>query len=1030
MSAAATERVGRYQLLEPIGHGPSGTVSRAKVFGVAGFERQFAIKRFHPEVTATAVLAQALSVAARAYGSLEHPRIARMSEFGVAQGTTFTAVEFVIGLDAMRLVAEARLAGAALPAGGALALVSQAARAVGYAHGRGLTHLGLAPTNVMITVDGDIKLTDFGILSASLPQRPTDTPRLANRIPYLAPEQLANEATSAATDVFALGVLAFELISGQRTFRGETPQQIAQSVMGGPPGELPLPRPILRVLQRCLARSPFERFPDARALADALDAALRVAPIPGTRKDIGAQVKHTMERMAALHESELSGVLALDLGTGPIQRPAPARSAAPVEMRPLEPVPRDFQDALEPETHEFERPESMNELREEPAAPGLAALLAAARPSAGMAASTVPDLQRPGPTTMAGLPPPPIPVPPGISSPPNTPPPAGVGSSTLVGFSNKPTGPRPIAPIPEPPSSTLARAPTGATRVPASIPPAGLARTQPRPGTPPPIPPRAPGPPSPPSFPGPLGTPASATVAAPPRPTSVPPEVPPGLARPTSHGTLPSSLFARPPSGSPQTIPGAAPPPRPTSEAPVPAAPSVEPAPAPEPAAPPARPGTDLAIAFDGVHDEESEHNETLLQLASAAATRDAAAERETAEHDAVDSQPDAPGPGTPMPSFVPLPALDMRRAPAPTEPPRFSSEPANPTPMPFAAGAVPPPVLAAGPAFDDTASPVTPAFDDTASSPLTSDDTASQFGSTIPEGSAAQLGSVFPDDVPQEPAGYAPSFAPARFSPARFAQPDHRAPGLPISADPALAEPPPQRNRAGTILLGTVAAAGLAVGGWFAYGEYMSDGTAERGATSAAGSGSAPAVAPKRDSGPPAVASNPPPKPGSKPVPTSGSNTGSGSASPGGDPPKALDSLSIISTPPGARVFLDGADVGVTPLEVEGSPDRHTVALYLTGHELVIAQIDGHRQFSFDLKALNLPTAGQAGIKVIRCKNTARYYVYVDGKPTGMTCPTERIFTTLGPHTVEVYDLITEARKKWNIEVKDTRLSHRVRVE
>src|SRR5688500_19295335 len=174
-------------------------VARAKVFGVAGFERQFAVKRFAPELTVGAV-ASALSAAARSSGSLEHPRIARMSEFGVAQGQTFTAVEFVAGLDAARLIAEARLGGTMLAAGGALALGSQAARAVGYAHGRGLTHLGLAPTNVIVTPEGDVKITDFGILAATLPARPTDLPRLIHRLGYLAPEQLSNEATSAATD--------------------------------------------------------------------------------------------------------------------------------------------------------------------------------------------------------------------------------------------------------------------------------------------------------------------------------------------------------------------------------------------------------------------------------------------------------------------------------------------------------------------------------------------------------------------------------------------------------------------------------------------------------------------------------------------------------------------------------------------------------------------------------------------------------------------------------------------------------------
>ena len=312
--SSATERVGRYQLLEPIGGGPNGAVSRAKVFGVAGFERQFAIKRFSSELTASASAAQALSAAARSYGSLEHPRIARMSEFGVAQGQTFTAVEMVPGLDAMRLIAESKLGGSGLAVGGALALISQAARAVGYAHGRGLSHLGLSPTNIIVTADGDVKVTDFGILSATITARPVDTPRLAQRIGYLAPEQLAGETTSAATDVFVLGVIAYELVTSQRAFYGDTPHALAQAILAGPPTEPPLPRPIVRVLGRCLARSQFERFPDARAFADALDAALRVAPVPGTRKDIGAQVKATLDRHTAMNEGNLSGMVALNVG--------------------------------------------------------------------------------------------------------------------------------------------------------------------------------------------------------------------------------------------------------------------------------------------------------------------------------------------------------------------------------------------------------------------------------------------------------------------------------------------------------------------------------------------------------------------------------------------------------------------------------------------------------------------------------------------------------------------------------------------
>jgi serine/threonine-protein kinase len=417
-TTSPTERVGRYQLLDPIGVGPSGVVSRAKVFGVAGFERQFAVKRFHAELTATAAMAAMMSAAARAYGSLEHPRIARMSEFGVAQGSTFTAVEFVVGLDALKLIGEARLAGVTLAAGGALALVSQAARAVGYAHGRGLTHLGLAPTNVIVTADGDIKITDFGLLSATLPQRPIEVPRLAQRIPYLAPEQLANEATSAATDVFALGVLAYELVTSSRTFKGDTPQQVASAIMAGPPAEPPLPRPIVRVLQRCLARSPFERFPDARALADALDAALRVAPVPGTRKDVGAQVKETLDRLAALNEGQMSGVVALHLGTGPIRRLG-EDARAPSQGEPDPETVRQTSEAL---AYELSRPD--------PPAGGPLAF--------GGPATTQPDLPRSPITTVPGMAPPPIPVPQGVGGPPTVPLAAPPGASTLLGVGKSP----------------------------------------------------------------------------------------------------------------------------------------------------------------------------------------------------------------------------------------------------------------------------------------------------------------------------------------------------------------------------------------------------------------------------------------------------------------------------------------------------------------------------------------------------------------------------------------------------------------
>jgi hypothetical protein len=163
--------------------------------------------------------------------------------------------------------------------------------------------------------------------------------------------------------------------------------------------------------------------------------------------------------------------------------------------------------------------------------------------------------------------------------------------------------------------------------------------------------------------------------------------------------------------------------------------------------------------------------------------------------------------------------------------------------------------------------------------------------------------------------------------------------------------------------------------------------------------------------------------------TPDAGAPRDAGSARIATVPPGPGSDLTISSTPPGARVFLDGADAGVTPLHLPSSPDRHNLALLLAGHELYRAQVDGHGTFQVQLKEVT-PTSGPAGIKVLKCTDKERYYVSVDGKPTGQTCPTERIECEMGPHTVEVYDLVTETNRKWDIVVKETRLSFRVRVE
>jgi serine/threonine-protein kinase len=833
--------LGRYQLLEPIGAGPNGSVWRAKVYGVAGFERQFAVKRIPAELAATPAAAASLSAAARAYGSLEHPRIARMSEFGVAQGQTYTAVELVQGLDAMRLVADAKIGGTGLPAGGALALVSQIARAVGYAHGRGLTHLGLAPTNVLVTADGDVKVTDFSILSATLPPRPVEDPRLANRLAYLAPEQLAGEAVSAATDVFALGVIAYELVTGHRAFTGDGPAAVVQAVLAGPPPEPQLPRPIVRVLQRCLARSPFERFPDARALADALDAALRVAPVPGTRKDIGAQVKATLDRLAQLNEGNLSGVLALNLGT-----------SAPHEHG-------------EVATTEFVRPDVP---------------VSGPPPLVGpRAVSSPPSIPKVG-STVPGLAPPPIPS----GAKPSVP--------TIHPRGKKPASVPPVIPPLGPPPAGPAR---GASDDDAARTSPGMAR--------------------------------AASRASTDAPTAVAPEV----HTPEQLADIDSDQILTMPESPPREM-------RTNEMSPL------------------------LADKLADAAREDAPHlaDEAVQQhveLVAAPATIDellAANAEPRVPEPALTAQP----PSSTMPGFAPpprarsQPSLSQPEVPAPAFTPDLAKRKSGGGLKALLALLVVGGLGAGGyVAYTQYLAPGNGQGSGSVKVAERDHGSAQVNGSDTHAGSDTQKGS-----------------------------------------DTVVAKGSDTQQGSDT----PVASAGSATGS-----AHAGSGTAAHtGSATAAHTGSATAMKGSADTG-------------EKPVAT---------------PSGSSDQLEITSNPAGARVFLDGADQGTTPVKIPGSNDRHNIALLMPGHDLYVAELDGHGKFSIEMKQVT-PSGGPAGIKVIKCKKD-RYYVFVDGKPTGMLCPTERIHTSLGPHTVEVYDAVSESRQKFDIDIKDDRLSFRVRLE
>jgi serine/threonine protein kinase len=295
-----------------LGGGPTGEVYRAKVYGIAGMDRDFAVKRFHPSFVTGSAAAAEIAVAAQLYGSLDHPKIAKLQELGTSGDSTFTAVEFVPGVDLAQLIDHGQL-----PLGAAARLVVQICRAVGYAHSRGIRHLGLAPTNVICSERGEIKVTDFGFLLPRLPKRPAEDTSLQSRLCYLAPEQLEGKKCTQATDVYQLGTMAFELMVGRKPYAGRSGVALAHQILSGVAPASGLPRPYQKLLQRALARSPFVRFPDAGAMADAIEAALRASPADGTLEDVGNAVSEREVFLASTRESQASGALSFPIPSPP-----------------------------------------------------------------------------------------------------------------------------------------------------------------------------------------------------------------------------------------------------------------------------------------------------------------------------------------------------------------------------------------------------------------------------------------------------------------------------------------------------------------------------------------------------------------------------------------------------------------------------------------------------------------------------------------------------------------------------------------
>jgi tRNA A-37 threonylcarbamoyl transferase component Bud32/tetratricopeptide (TPR) repeat protein len=331
------EGLGRYEIVEELGRGAMGVVYLAQDPALG---RLVAVKALNGHLdNAKNGDSSSFLREARTAGSLDHPGIVTVHDADDGE-RPFIAMEYVQGTD----LKEVLRPGKPLPDDFVIKVTEQVAEALDYAHARGVVHRDIKPGNILITTNETVKLTDFGIASA--PTVAESSERLGTPH-YVAPEQLRGEAVDGRADVFALGVVVYEMLTGKRPFEDPDLKEVVRRLANEPftpPSQhgITLRAPTLKVLQRAMAKSPGDRLASAGALARALRAAFEGRQEATTRdlSDLLPEpppppVQPVRRRRPLLWvAASLATLLAAASGWGLAQKtfetPAPETSAAPL----------------------------------------------------------------------------------------------------------------------------------------------------------------------------------------------------------------------------------------------------------------------------------------------------------------------------------------------------------------------------------------------------------------------------------------------------------------------------------------------------------------------------------------------------------------------------------------------------------------------------------------------------------------------------------------------------------------------------
>jgi serine/threonine-protein kinase len=330
------DSIGRYEVIDRLATGGMAEVFICTERQMAGLERLVVVKRILPHFAMHDSFVEMFLAEARYVARINHPNVVQIFELGEDSGAPYLSMEYVAGVSLRDLLIAAIELGRPLPVGVAVSLAAQACAGAHAAHdlkdgdGRplGLVHRDISPHNLMVTGDGHVKLLDFGIAKATEAPGFVDNTRtgaLKGKVHYMAPEQCRQEPLDRRADVFALGIVAWELLASERLFKRDSELEAMQAIVGGDRRDLrsirkDVPTTLLAALEKALAVKREARFPTAeafkRALLDSVPSSSDVSaeavaaflrPLLGASVDARRELFHKAARERAAGERPRTG---------------------------------------------------------------------------------------------------------------------------------------------------------------------------------------------------------------------------------------------------------------------------------------------------------------------------------------------------------------------------------------------------------------------------------------------------------------------------------------------------------------------------------------------------------------------------------------------------------------------------------------------------------------------------------------------------------------------------------------------------